>query len=359
MLNRPWIPLLSLLALAVTPNGEAPLAPVRETSPVPGDADDPAIWIHPTDRSKSLIVGTDKVEIGKGGGLYVFGLDGKLRQGPLKLDRPNNVDIEQHVRLGSETWDVAVAAERGKCRLAIFRIDARSGRLWDATGRTAVFEGETGDRGAPMGIALYRRPRDGALFAIVSRKEGPTEGYLAQYRLVPGAKGKVDAKFVRSFGKCQEGGEIEALLVDDALGWVYAAEEKYGIRKYAADPEASDANRERAVFGRTGFPADREGLGLYATGPKIGFLLCSDQRDGGSFLRIFPREGTDHPELGAVATDADGTDGIEATAIGLGTPFGKGMVAMMNSRGRNFRLYRWEAIAHAAGLSGKRPGARP
>jgi 3-phytase len=33
-----------------------------------------------------------------------------------------------------------------------------------------------------MGIALYRRPRDGAVFAIVGRKTGPRQDHL--YRSV-------------------------------------------------------------------------------------------------------------------------------------------------------------------------------
>ena len=328
----------------------AVLAPTQATAAVAGDADDPSIWVHPKNPSQSLIIGTDKVEVGKGGGLYVFGLDGKLRQGPLPLDRPNNVDVEQNVRLGSQVLDLAVATERGKRRLAIFRIDRLTGRLTDATGRTAVFEAEPGDSGAPMGIALYKRPKDGALFAIVSRKEGPEDGYLAQYRLSANAQGRVDAKFVRYFGKCSAGGEIEALLVDDEMGFLYAAEEKFGIRKYAADPDAPNAGGELAAFGKTGFPEDREGLGLYRTGPKAGYILCSDQRDGGSTLRVFPREGSSHPELAAIPTSSDATDGIEVLSTPLGKAFPKGIVAMMNSKGKNFFLFPWEKVASAGKL---------
>ena len=39
------------------------IAPTLETQPVPhsGDAaDDPAIWIHPTNTAESIIIGTDK-----------------------------------------------------------------------------------------------------------------------------------------------------------------------------------------------------------------------------------------------------------------------------------------------------------
>ena len=65
------------------------------------DPDDPAIWIHPADPSKSLMLGTDKME--STGGLYVFGLDGALRQSIAPLDRPNNVDVEYGFRRGEDS----------------------------------------------------------------------------------------------------------------------------------------------------------------------------------------------------------------------------------------------------------------
>src|SRR5210317_39521 len=61
-----------------------------ETEPVPsgGDAaDDPAIWIHPTDPGLSTIIGTDKR-----GGLAVYALDGTELQ-YIPAGRLNNVDL--------------------------------------------------------------------------------------------------------------------------------------------------------------------------------------------------------------------------------------------------------------------------
>src|SRR6185503_5316531 len=69
------------------------LEPSAATAPVADDADDPAIWTHPTDPARSVILGTNKVAA-PGGALYVFGLDGQVRQIVKPLDRPNNVDIE-------------------------------------------------------------------------------------------------------------------------------------------------------------------------------------------------------------------------------------------------------------------------
>lgn len=334
--------LLALL-LALGAVGHGVLTHVRATDPVPGDADDPSVWIHPTDPSKSLIIATDKEPSAMGGGLYVFGLDGKQNQPHLPLESANNVDVEQNVHFGNEVWDIAVAAERDRRRLAIFRIDKSSGKLSEVSGSTAVFQGEEGERGAPMGISIYKRPKDGAVFAVVSRKEGPEEGYLGQYRLSMNAAGEIDAKEVRRFGRCSPAGEIEALLVDDEMGFVYASDETFGIRKYHADPDAPNSGQELAVFGKTGFAEDREGLGVYSTGPGKGYILCSDQREGGSFLRVFTRDG-DHREVAAIQTDADDTDGIEVVSKSLGNRFESGMVVMMDSEAKRFLLYPWSAL---------------
>ncbi|TVQ40440.1 MAG: phytase, partial [Spirochaetaceae bacterium] len=61
-----------------------------------------------------------------------------------------------------------------------------------------------------MGIGLYKRPSDGEIFAIVSRKSGPSGSYLWQYRLHDDGTGQVVGTHVRSFGLFSGSGEIEA-----------------------------------------------------------------------------------------------------------------------------------------------------
>lgn len=317
--------------------------PAGQTAPVASDADDPAIWVNPQDPARSLIVGTDK-----GGGLYVFDLQGRLVQRIQGLQRPNNVDIEYGFRLGNRQVDIAVATERGAQRLRIYAIEGRRLREIGHPEGTRVFVGEEGDRALPMGIALYRRPRDGAIFAIVSRKSGPEEGYLWQYQLVPDRNGKVSLRKVRAFGRFSGDGEIEAVAVDDALGYVYYADERFGIRKYHADPAHPRAAEELAVFGRSGFEGDREGIAIYPTGTRTGYILCVDQRPDNSVVYLYPREGRGQdphahdPAVAIIYSAADETDGLEVTARALRTPFARGMLVMMNSRGKNFFLYPWQ-----------------
>jgi len=346
---RGILPFLLLLAGCGAPSTETKVRAVLSTDQVSEDPDDPAIWLNPADPSRSLILGTNKVPAPKGA-LVIFGLDGKTRQTIEGIDRPNNVDVEYGLMLAGEPTDIAVVTERLKRRLRVFAIAKGDGLLTDVSsgGGLPVFEGQEGEQASPMGIALYRRPRDGAIFAVVGRKTGPIQGYLWQYRLEDDGSGKVKGAKVREFGVFSGVGEIEAIAVDDALGYVYYADEGDGIHKWYADPDHPGAGRELAHFGRAGFHGDREGVGIYARPDGTGYILCTDQVASDSRYFVFRREGSpgnphDHQEvLKVVRGGADSTDGLDATSAGLGGQFPSGLVVAMNSAGRNFLIYRWE-----------------
>lgn len=338
----------------------AAVEPVGKTSAVPSDADDPAIWIHPTDPAKSLILGNDKEE--GTGGLYVWDLSGKEVAKVTPIDRPNNVDVEYGFELDGKTVDLAVLTERIQSRLRIFAIDRETGTLTDVSGSTGFLGEQEGEMKSPMGIGLYRRPKDGTVYAIVSPKEGPLEGYMAQYRLVANG-GKIDTKLVRRFGKFgglkpdaegEMSGEVEAVLVDDEAGFVYYSDEMTGIRKYHADPDAPEAGKELALFGTDQYQGDREGLALVPREGGEGYLLSVDQIEGGSMIHIYNRKPVEgavpHRRLGKVLTRSDETDGMEVTTVTLKASAKGGMVVMMNSRDRNFLMYSLESILSAAGL---------
>jgi 3-phytase len=334
----------------------ARVRPAVETQPVSSDADDPAIWIHPTDPSRTLIVGTDKVQ--QTGGLFVFGLDGGIRQVVAPLDRPNNVDVEYAMPLGGQAADIVVTTERMRRLLRVFRVGDTPPLVEVSSGRgIRVLEGLEGEAAEPMGVALYKRPRDGAVFAIVAPKTGASTDYLWQYLLEDDGRGRVRARLVRRFGAFSrqggepgEIGEIEAVAVDDALGYVYYADERFGIRKYHADPDHPDAARELAVFGREGYVGDREGLAIYARADGTGFIVSVDQVPGGARLRWYRREGApgrphDHDEVvREVTTTADSTDGADVTSVSL-PGFPQGLAVLMNSAGRNFQMYAWQDLA--------------
>ena len=343
-----------LVALFAVTAQSSVIRPQLGTAQVPNDPDDPAIWINAADPSKSLIFATDKMP--GVGGLYVFGLDGTLKRTVAPLDRPNNVDVEYGFVSGGQKVDIAVVTERLKHRLRIFAIAPDGSDLRDlAANGLPVLTGQQAPASEPMGIALYKRPRDGAIFAIVAPKTGARTNYLWQYRLAE-VNGAVTATLVRRFGAFSqigavagEIGEIEAVVVDDALGYVYYSDERYGIRKYHADPDHAQAGKELAVLGRGGYQGDREGLAIYSTPNGGGYLVSSDQIPGGTRVMIYSRNGSgkgphDQPLLAAIPTGADSTDGLDVTSTPL-PGFPNGLLAMMNSSPRNFLLYQWSAVA--------------
>jgi len=273
------IPLLFVaVAFVAAPVRAEALKPRVVTEASKKDTDDPALWI-PADRSQTLVVGTDKHS---DGALYVYDLQGKIVQRVGGLKRPNNVDIAYGLVLGGQPVDIAVVTEREMGRLRVFALPDM--RCVDK-GDLVVFDGDK--KRSPMGIALYTRPRDGAIFAIVGGKSGPAEGYLGQYLIEDDGTGHVRMTLVRQFGSYSRKKEIEAIAVDNELGYVYCSDESVGIRKYAADPDAPDAGKELALFGTTGFALDREGISIYKIDDGTGYILVSDQQNDA--FRIFPR----------------------------------------------------------------------
>jgi 3-phytase len=311
------------------------------TESVRTDPDDPAIWIHSKQPELSLLICTDKVA--RIGGLYVFNLDGKIVQHIDNIDRPNNVDVEYDFRINQTvSIDLVVLTERGQKRLRIFTIDPLTRQLSELTGsNTSVFTDSQGDFSAPMGIGLYKRPSDGTIYAIVSRKSGPKRDYLAQYELIWNGR-TIDLKWVRFFGDF-EGAEIESIIVDDQLGLVYYSDEGYGIRKYNVDPNHSQKEQIDFINTTGLWQGDSEGLALYATSNTNGYLIMTDQISNGSIFHIYERQGK-NMYVKSVRTLADSTDGIEATSQRLNENFPRGLMITMNEIAKNFLIYDWRQI---------------
>lgn len=316
------------------------------TEAVQTDPDDVAIWIDNKQPESSLLIATDKKRFL--GGLYVFDMNGKIRQHFENLDRPNNVDVEYGFRFNETTsLDIVVVTERGQKRLLIFAIDPSTHLLYNLTGsHTNVFINDTGDYAAPMGVALYKRPTDGRIDAIISRKAGPKENYLGQYELISNGT-NVDLRWIRYFG-CFQGSEIESIVIDDHLGFIYYSDENYGIRKYRVDADESN-NEQIGFINTTGlWQADSEGLALYATSINDGYLIATDQIENGSIFHIFHRQGN-NSYIRSIQTRADSTDGIEATSHPLGDQFPHGLLIVMNEKDKNFLIYDWRQIENGFG----------
>ncbi|MFZ4262323.1 phytase [Sphingobacterium sp. HJSM2_6] len=322
----------------LAPVAKDAIKPTIITEQVPNDTDDPAIWINPKDSSQVIVIGTDKHE--KTGGLYAFDMDGKIINKVVPLDRPNNVDIAYGFKMGDQTIDIAVLTERGTNKIRVFSLPDL--KPLDQGG-IPVFEGE--QERSPMGIALYTQQDSSAhkIYAVVGRKSGPSERYLFQYELIWNGQA-VEAEKVREFGQYVGGKEIEAIAVDNELGYIYYSDEGYGIHKYYANPKKG--NEELALFGQKDFKSDHEGIAIYKQTDSTGYILVSNQQNNS--FNIYPREGSvenanQHPLLKEIPVSTIECDGADAVSMPIGSKFPKGVLVAM-SNGRVFHYYDWQLI---------------
>lgn len=315
---------------------------VLGTDPVPhrGDAaDDPAIWHHPTDPAKSLIIGTDKQ-----GGLISYDVDGKQIQIVSEKSRPDNVDVLYDFPLDGKPTDVAVAGCRGSSSsgIKIWSIDRETRQLNDITagGVIRVF-----NHTSLYGTCVYRSRKTGRFYAFAANKKGEVE----QYELKANPAGKVNGTLVRSFGVSSV---TEGCTADDDHGFFYVGEESTGIWKFDAEPDGSKEGKLIARVGECGLKPDVEGLTIYRAGGGKGYLIASSQ--GNNTYKIYDRTGdnayiaTIDPVRGILNKPMD-TDGICVTSAPLGPRFPKGAFIVQDGHNKganqNFKLFRWDDIA--------------
>ncbi|MCC9043572.1 phytase [Myroides sp. M-43] len=317
------------------------IKPLLSTEQTEFDTDDPAIWINKADSAKSLIIGTDKEN---GGGIYAFDLQGKIVNKFTGMARPNNVDIAYDFPYKGGLIDIAVVTERNKGVIRIFKLPEL---IPIDNGGVKVFQTQTKKYyNQPMGIALYEKQTSQikVFYAIVGRKSGPSENYLWQYELSADAKGNITGKLVRKFGSYSGNKEIEAIAVDNELGYVYYSDETAGVRKYYADPDKG--NKQLAFFAQKDAKRDHEGIAIYKKDSTTGYIIVSDQQDNS--ILIYPRQGdtanvNQHTLLVKLPVSAIECDGLEASSVRLNNQFEKGMLVMM-SNGKVFQYYDWKVI---------------
>jgi 3-phytase len=325
-----------------------------ETEPAAshGDAaDDPAIWIHPTDPSRSLIIGTDKKR-----GLDVYNLAGKRVQ-ELPDGRMNNVDLRYGFRLAGRQVAVAAATNRTNKTLALYAIDDR-GHLTNVSDGTIPTGFDD-----PYGLCMYRSAKSGDYFVFAN--DG-AEGAFRQWRLTARG-GKIGAELVREF---VVGTQSEGCAADDESGRLYIAEEDVGLWRYSAEPD-SDATRHPIDDTKSGnLVDDVEGVAIYYGESGAGYLIASSQ--GSENYAVYRREG-DNEFVGLfhitadIDTGIDGaseTDGLDVTSAPLGAAFPHGLLVVQDGRNitpperQNFKLVSWERIAAVLGLSLPDPDRR-
>ena len=329
MKNLSYLLVLTIVMISCRQSRLPKITPDVITEFTLNDTDDPAIWVNPKNPAESIVFGTDKKT---NGAIYAFDLNGKIIQDKTIRDiqRPNNVDIEYGFQLNDSTvTDILVFTEREKQQIRMFSVPDM--KPLDGGGFKVFEDEELEENRLPMGVSLYKSPKDATVYAIVGRKTGPAEGYLYQYALNADSLG-VSSNYVRKFGKFSGVKEIEAIAVDDENGFVYFSDEGVCIKKYHAEP--SMGNEEISCFGGEYFDEDIEGIAIASYTDGHGYLIVSNQQKGE--FNIFDRETNAY--INAVNLSTTETDGCEAVTVPLNDTFKNGLFVAMNDE-KNFYFY--------------------
>ncbi len=323
------------------PNSAVPIVmPVAQTDPMLqfGDAaDDPAIWIHPSELTKSRVLGTNKKK-----GLFVYDLNGRELQ-YLPVGRVNNVDLRQGVLIDGRSTDIAVASHRDDNAIAIFSIGGDG--LVKEEARLATEFGEI--YGICSGLTktkeleVYVNDKDGRFLhvRIFKNDERWTSQLLRRFRVAS---------------------QPEACVVDEANERVFIGEEKRGVWVLSSNSGQS-ANLNLIASVGASIVADVEGLGLYQTERENYLVVSSQGNDSYVVMDASPPyryRGAFRVGINA-AKSIDGTsetDGLEVTSKSLGPMFPRGMLVVhdgykqMPPGPQNFKYVSWEDIQKALKL---------
>ena len=334
---RAALPFLLLLAACAPPA----IVPVVQTASVTADAetvavksgddaaDDPAIWRNAANPAASLIVGTDKQA-----GLYVYGLDGQVRDFN-DAGRVNNVDLVE-----TPAGVIVAASDRSdeaQAQIALFRLNTTTARL-EPIGRVPAGAGEA------YGLCLWATP--GALTAFIVIKDGT----IRQIELdVATASGRI----VRTM---KLNTQSEGCVVDPRTARLYVAEEDVGIWRFDARASGSTTPVKLAGVDGMRLVADVEGLAIAAevTG-NGGWLVASSQGDNAYTLyRLADEHFAGRFRIGTgVVGSTQETDGIAVMTGDFGPAFPQGLMVAQdgeNSPAQNFKLVGWGKIKAALKL---------
>ncbi len=335
-------PAAAALAASTVPG----VMPSAETKPMANDgdaADDPAIWRHPTDPSRSRIIGTNKQY-----GLLVYSLQGKLLQS-IPAGRINNVDLREGFKLGGKTVAILAGSNRSTDSVSLYAIDA-SGTLRD------VADGvQASGLADPYGLCLYRSA-DARTYVFLN----DSDGRYRQGELLATTEGRVRIEWRREF---RFDSQPEGCVADDETGVLYAGEEDVGLWRMDASP---DSPTGKALVDHTGeggnLVADVEGMGLWHGANGQGWLVVSSQ--GEDAYAVYERGGTNRyvGKFRIVADPASGidgaseTDGLEVSSASFGGAYAQGLLVVQDGRNvspaepQNFKLVPWTRVIEALGL---------
>lgn len=306
-----------------------------ETTPVgtaDDAADDPAIWRHPTDPAKSLIIGTDKRA-----GIHVYDMTGKAI-GFTASPRLNNVDLRSNVTVNGKDTVLVSASDRrdeANAAIALFTLDTAAQKLLPLAS-IPVGKGEA------YGMCLWQRKADGQLYAFLVLKDGRID----QVELAVSG-GEATGKVVRQMKlKTQS----EGCVVDDRTGLLYVTEEDAGLWRFDADPSASMKATELSRVDGKQLVADAEGIAIMPVGSDAGYLIVSSQGDNAyAVYDLKSGRYRSRFRIGDGALDGvQETDGLELMTGNFGADYPGGLFVTQDGDNspetQNFKFTAWADV---------------
>lgn len=297
-------------------------------------ADDPAIWRNVRRPADSLIVATDKKA-----GLYVYGLDGRVRSF-VQAGQVNNVDL---LDLGAGGV-LVVASDRNdlaNAKLQLYRLDSAAARL-------VPLGSAPGGEGEAYGVCLWRSGGEVHAFSVLK------QGGVHQVRLDP-VRGT--GTIVRSLKLATQ---PEGCVVDRRSATLYVGEEAAGIWRFDARASGpTDGTLVARVDSQRLF-ADVEGLALAPRGRSGGYLVASSQGDNAYAVFALPdMRFVGRFRIGPGRFDGtEETDGIDLALGNFGADYPGGLLVVQDGlkqpaeggERQNFKLVAWADVQRVLGL---------
>ena len=311
----------------------APYAETQAVASMDDAADDPAIWVHPSVSSDSLVLGTDKQA-----GLYVYDLTGKEVQF-LPSGRLNNVDLRQGIETDNGLVDIAAATNRTDETVTVFTIDRQSGVVTES-GRFPVNMTE------PYGFCLGQDPELGLLM-IVTYKTGATQ----IFSVPQGRTDEAELLSVLSFG-----GQLEGCVYDEDQSILFIGEEEAGLWRVSLEAgQETDREAVDLVNSGTGLVADVEGVSLWRGEGTSGYLVASAQ-EADRFVvydRTAPNAHLGYFKIvsGNGIDAVSHTDGLDISSADFGPDMPVGLLVVQDDANtdpaapQNYKLVNWQAVA--------------
>jgi 3-phytase len=306
-----------------------------------------AIWVNPRDAAQSRVIITNAAR-----GIEVHDLSGTLLKHLDEGFMTDSVTILHDFPLAGKPVDLVLATypDDRVAGVKLWYVDPEKAKLkeLDTTTHFTIT-----DNPYPVGITAYHSRVTGKSYVFVTTEEG----FIDQVELSSNAEGVITAKTVR---RLTLSSKTQGCIADEDLGFVYISEEKQGVWRFSAKPDADPQGTHVIKVGEHGLMPDVEGIALYRAGSQAGYLVVVGQGEKfeRSRLNVYDRQNAHF--VGAIVPSAangnavEFTSGIALTSDAL-PDFPQGLLLIKDRNNPNasedFKYFSWADCAEALQLS--------